>query len=150
MRTFIISCFIVLFASCNIYKEVQVKEVRDVRLSEFGSDGLKAEVDILVENPNSFKFKVTDSDLNVSINGTNIGKVKLGEKLTIDKSSTNLYTLHFKSDYDDLSPQFLQSLITLIFVNYAEFSAQGYVKGRAMLVSKKVKVDLKEKVNLRE
>ena len=62
-----------------------MKEVRDVRLSEFGSDGLKAEVDILVENPNSFKFKVTDSDLNVSINGTNIGKVKLGEKLTIEE-----------------------------------------------------------------
>lgn len=150
MKTYIIGCFILIFTSCNIYKEVEVKEVRDVRLTEFGTDGLKAEVDVLVENPNSFKLKVTDSDLDVSVNGTNVGKVKLGEKLIIDKSSTNLYTLHFKSDYDDLSPQFLQSLITLIFVNYAEFSAQGYVKGRALMVSKKVKVDLKEKVNLRE
>ncbi len=150
MKTYIIGCFILIFTSCNIYKEVEVKEVRDVRLTEFGSDGLKAEVDVVVENPNSFKLKVTDSDLDVSVNGTNVGKVKLGEKLIIDKSSTNLYTLHFKSDYDDLSPQFLQSLITLIFVNYAEFSAQGYVKGRALMVSKKVKVDLKEKVNLRE
>lgn len=150
MKTYIIGCFILIFTSCNVYKEIEVKEVRDVRLTEFGSDGLKAEVDVVVENPNSFKLKVTDSDLDVSVNGTNVGKVKLGEKLIIDKSSTNLYTLHFKSDYDDLSPQFLQSLITLIFVNYAEFSAQGYVKGRALMVSKKVKVDLKEKVNLRE
>jgi hypothetical protein len=121
-----------------------------VRLSEFGSDGLKAEVDVVVNNPNAFNVKVTDSDLDVAINGTDVGKVKLGETVILNKKSAGQYTLRFSADYDDLSPKFIQSLITLLFLNHAEFSASGFVKGRALFVAKKVKVDVKERVNLRE
>lgn len=151
MKRFLI--FILLgtaLSSCNLYKDVEVTQVGEIRFTEMGQEGVKAEVDLRIDNPNSFKVKLIDSDIDVWINGMEVGKVRLAEHLTLNKKSEEDVVLKLSSDYDELSPQFLQTALSLFFANSADFKAQGYVKGKALMVSKKVDVDVEDRVMLRE
>jgi LEA14-like dessication related protein len=138
-----------LLSSCGIYKDVEVVNVGDIRFTEMGQDGIKAEVDLRIDNPNAYKVKLTESDIDVWINDAEVGKVRLAEKLTLNKRSEEDVVLKLSSNYDELSPDFLQTALSLLFLNKARFKAKGYVKGKAFLVSKKVDVAVDDEVELR-
>jgi len=139
-----------LVTSCSIYKDVEVVEVRDVRMAELSQEGLGAEVDLMLQNPNGYKVKVTGSDLNVWVNGREAGKVRLLEPVTILPRSTASYTLKVHAPYDELAPGFLASLISLLFVDAVAFKAEGYVQGKALGITRKVNVSVNETVPLGE
>jgi LEA14-like dessication related protein len=107
-------------------------------------------VDLLLQNPNGYKVKVTESDLNVWVNGREAGKVRLLEPVTILPRSTANYTLKVHAPYEELAPGFITSLITLLFVDAIAFKAEGYVKGKALGVTRKVDVSVNETVPLGE
>src|SRR5690606_30035989 len=93
-------------ASCNLYKEVEVTTVGDLRITEMGKDGIFAEVPLTIHNPNSFRLKLVESDIDLMINRKAMGKVNLAEPLYITRKSTGDYVLKLRTDYENLSPDF--------------------------------------------
>jgi LEA14-like dessication related protein len=133
-----------------MYKEVEVVEVHNVRMSELDQRGLGAEVDLKLQNPNRYKIKVTESDLKVWINGREAGKVRLLEPITVLSNSTSNYTLKVHAPYEELAPGFLASLLSLLFTDEIVFKAEGHVKGKALGVIRKVDVSVNTTVPLGE
>jgi len=136
-------------SSCTLYQDVEVIKVGDIRLTEMGKEGVKAEIDLTLKNPNSFNVKLVNSDIDVWVNNSALGKVKLAENLTIKKKSEEGLVLKLESSYDDLSPDFLSTVLALVFARNAQFRAEGYIKGRAFLVGKKVDVQVDQEVKLK-
>lgn len=144
-----LSGLLLLLSSCSFYKEVEVSEVKNVKITRFDQDVVEAEITLELINPNWYAVTLTESFVDVYINGKEIGEVELKEKVKLPKKTTNLRTLVMVGDYEKMSSGFLDNLLTLLFANQAKFEAKGYMKGRALLITKKVEVDVQEFVDLR-
>jgi LEA14-like dessication related protein len=67
-------------SSCT-FKEVEFKKVESFKLLSTDSKGAVVELFILLKNPNKMAITVSDLDMNVMVNQTNIGKIKLEERI---------------------------------------------------------------------
>ena len=148
MRLLLIISSIITLASCNLYQDVELLDVADVRLSEFGMSGVGAELDLVINNPNNYAVNLTDTDVKVWINDMELGQVRLAEKLKLEKKQEGRYVMRVHSNKEDLSPMFLSGMLSLLFSAEAKFKAQGFVKGRGLIFAKKVEVDMEETILL--
>jgi len=146
-RWLIIVFFILLIApSCNVYKDVEVAEVKEVKIIRFDQDAVEAEVELVINNPNWYRVVLLESDVDVFINGKEVGKLQLKEKVILANKTSSTRTIIMTGDYDDMSSGFLDNLLTLLFANTAKFEVIGTMKGRALMISRKV--DVKEETEL--
>jgi LEA14-like dessication related protein len=130
-------------ASCNLYKEVEVVEVLDVKMGEWTEDAVYADVYLQLKNPNWYKVKLTESHVQLYLDGKEIGIVELGEKLEIPKQSVTTQTMHIKADYDAME-NVMGNVLSLLFKTKFVVEGKGYVKGRAFFVARKVPVEFKQ------
>jgi LEA14-like dessication related protein len=136
---------IALFSSCKMYQEVSVNEVIDVKVNEFGQNGIKAEVYIQISNPNWYKLSLTESHIELFFEGKSIGEVQLAEKLVLPKKSVTTQTLKIDANYESIEA-ILANVLQLLFKSEFVLEGKGYVKGKAMFIAKKVPVEFKQQL----
>jgi LEA14-like dessication related protein len=137
-----------LLNSCTLYKEVEVLEVQNVSIKEFSENLVEVEVELLIDNPNWYKIKIIESDLDLFLNGREIGTLQLGQKVVVPKKTRSVQKISIYTDYDELRENFLQNVLTLLFARTTEVQAKGYIKAKGLLVAKKIPVDIKEEIDL--
>lgn len=145
----VISCFLFL-SSCQIYQEIEVREVRDIRIIEVTPDGIEAEVDLKIYNPNNYKVTILNVDADLYINGKDIGDAEINERVTIDKKANLVYTIKIEGDFTDLAGGLLESLIGSIFAQTVNLRIDGTLKGRALLIGKSVYFEVDQDVKLQK
>ena len=151
MRITLFIAFLALTcSSCNIYKDIEVREVRDIRITKMSDKGIEAEVDIKVFNPNSYKVSIVSIDADLYVNDKDMGDAKLRRRVTIGKKSNEVHTVKIEGDYSDLSGGFLQTLIGGLFSQTMNLKIDGTMKGKALLIGKsfyfQVDQDVKMKI----
>jgi LEA14-like dessication related protein len=92
MKTIISTFFlglVVLLASCGTanVKEPEYRDIRDVRMLEFGVLTSTAGVDFIYYNPNNFGVQITEARGDVYIDNHYFGRFSLGEKVSVNKRS---------------------------------------------------------------
>lgn len=132
--------------SCGMYKEVEVLEVERFDVHEFSADIVSADVVLKVSNPNGYKIKLVDSDIDLKLNGSKMGKLHLREKLVLPRKDTTVQTLRVTADLAAMEGDFLSNTLSLLFKKTALIEADGYVKGRALFIGKKVPIDFEEEI----
>jgi len=135
--------FLFVLSSCNVYRDVQVNEVQEIIVGEISEEGMQVEVRMTIENPNWYNVVLKKSHVDVFLEGSKIGELVLNEKVTVPKKSTTTQVLVMDADYEKLQGIFGNILILLFKKEYI-LEAKGFVTGRGLIVTKKVKVDLKE------
>lgn len=142
--------FILIFGSCNIYKDVEVYEIKEVEVTRFDQDAVEAEVEIILNNPNWYRVTLVDSDVDVYMNGKKVGKLNLKEKVILPNKTVATRTIVMTGDYDEISGSFLENLLTLLFASTAKFEVIGTMNGRALMISRKVDIKEETEIDLRE
>lgn len=137
-------------SACSFYKEVEVSEVKDITVTRFDKDFVEAEVEVVINNPNWYRVLLTDSDIDVYLNGDKIGKIQLREQIVLPRKTLNTRTILMKGDYEAMQTSFLESILTVLFASSSKVKVEGYMKGRAFFVSRKVDVALEKDIDLRE
>lgn len=135
--------------SCFDYEEVQFRGVQNVSVLERGDNVIKLQIDVRVDNPNTFKIKVKKSTLDIYINGKYVGKTQLDEKIVLQKETEDVYPVVIKMNTKDLLKAAVGSLGGLL-KGEATVRLTGDVKGSVYGISRKVEVDVEEKVNLKD
>lgn len=138
-----------LLHSCSIYKEVEVKEVVDVKITEFSEQGIKADVYLSINNPNGYKISMTESHIVLVFEGKTLGEVVLEEPLVIPKKSMTTQVMKVNTAYGDLS-SLLGNILSIMFQSEFELQGRGYVKGKALFVARKVPVEFKQKLSRKD
>lgn len=142
-------CFLLMMGSCNLYKEVEVTELTEIKIGEVTEEGVQVEIFMEVKNPNGYSVSLTKSHVDVFLEGNRLGELVLAEKIKIPKNSTSTQVLKMDADYDKLQGV-LGNVLLLLFKKEFNFEAKGYVKGRALMIGKKVPVDFKETLTKEE
>jgi LEA14-like dessication related protein len=135
--------FLLFMASCISLKPVEFQGIESFQL--INMTDTTAEVDVLVKikNPNNYKLVIKKVDLDATLNKKLIGKINHSVKLTIPKNSEQPYTLRLNADL----AQIRRMLPSLIFTNAAQVNIKGDIKARALLIPKKIKLDVTQKVS---
>ena len=126
-----------LLSSCSVYKEVEVHEVPDVQLVEFGADGMDLTIWVDIENPNWYKVHLTETEIEVFLEGKSLGNITLNETLIVPKKSRSVQPMAIHSSISSLDA-LLGNIFTLLFKEKFEVVGRGYVKGRAFFIVRKV------------
>jgi LEA14-like dessication related protein len=145
----IIGFVFLLLQGCSVYKEVEVKEVLDVKILEFTNEGADCEVFVTVYNPNGYKITLTDSYVDLFFEGKPLGHVQLTDNIVIPKLSQTTVKMKCIADSENLQA-ILGNVLALLFKTEFVLEGKGYIKGKAMFISKKVPIDFSEKLSKKD
>jgi len=150
-RFLILSVGVIFLSSCFQIEDVEIKEIKSVKLLELSQDGLVVESEIRIKNPNRYDIEVVESDFNVKVNQRAIGDAQIISKLSIPGNSSEFHTLKLKSTPKDLTASAIPSLIAITAggADELDFEVDGFIVGKVWVFKKKVDVDHKGKVDLK-
>lgn len=133
----------ILFTSCVNYDQVEIKEIKEVKLISFSEKGLIVDSKVKISNPNIFDIKIVDSKLDVIVQGKPIGTTKIDGKLTLPSKSEDFHTLRLKSSFKDLGKNALANLIAITTnnSNRVDFKFEGYIVGKVFIIKRKVEIN---------
>ena len=127
---------------CISYKAVQIKEIKSVQPLNNNLSSGKMVVNLRVANPNNYSIKVKKYNLHAFVNNTDLGEIKVDEKIVLPKNSEQDYKLTFATDMNKI----IGLIPSLFLQGGGEAALKGSVRIKALFLSKKFSVDLKKKV----
>jgi LEA14-like dessication related protein len=139
----VVFLFISTFQSCTLYKDVEVKEVLNVNITEFSTDGVTGEVQISITNPNWYKVTLKQCHLDFMFEGKPLGCADLLNEVVIPKRTTSTQTFAIKATPDQMQA-IMGNAISLFFKSDYVLEGKGTVKGKALMFSKKFPIEFKE------
>jgi LEA14-like dessication related protein len=132
-----------LLNSCFTYKPVLIKEIKSVKAYNNDISTGKISVNLTVSNPNNYAIKFKKYNLHAFLNNTDLGEIKIDDKIVLSKKSEKDYTITFAPDVSKI----IGSLPSLYLKGSGEASLKGSVRVKALLLSKRFNVDLKKRVS---
>jgi LEA14-like dessication related protein len=148
MRVLAISGFLfLLVVSCSTFEEVRIGPATGIEINGFSGKQVSFKVMVNIENPNRQSFTLRTLDLDVSLNGTYIGKIKSVEKVNIPKRSGKVYTFPLSAELENLSLSVI-ALADLFLHRYIDVELKGMAKIYSGLMRKKIPINEQEKIKL--
>lgn len=132
---------------CIDVKPVKVGDIEGIKINEMTKTSVTLELMIPIENPNNFKFKITDVDLDISLNGTKLGKVREIKKITVPANSSEVHSFCVEVEFSKILAGSLDLLSTLM-KKKADLDLKGTIKAKAFMISKKIDINVSKPVDL--
>jgi LEA14-like dessication related protein len=142
--------FILSLSSCVSYEEVELKDIKSLKIIEFSGNNLKVETHLKILNPNSYSIKVIDSQFDVFIKNIKIGNAKIDSPIKFAAKSNDYQKVIISSTIEKDQLNSLTSIFAMAAFgkNEIAFKLDGYVKGKAMAFKKKIDIVHEGKVPL--
>lgn len=137
----------VLLSSCGTYKSVHIGDIGDVSFKGMVDNRISLELQVPISNPNGYKIKIKSMDLDVSINGNYLGKMKNSEVLIIPKKSDQIHNL----SVDIIMKNPLAGVATFYRLRKAsrfDMEIKGTIRVKALLKGKNIEVSEKQSISL--
>ena len=140
--------FIVLatcLTACFNLKEPQVKGVNNVKIIGVKDGEITMSFDVRIKNDNNIDLKVTKLDLDVTVNGTKLGKAILIDKLVIEKNQEKTYTVPINIKLDSEQGSLFTMLLGFMG-NTPKVEVNGSVSAKAYGITKTVPISYSPKL----
>lgn len=131
---------IIVISSCN-YQDIEIKDVKDVKLAKTNTKEINLNVLVEINNPNNYKIKISEYNFDIKINGQRFKLKDDNADIKIPKNFSSTIPVSIKMTKYGKGIFSLQSLFIfgkIIAKRSAEIEAQGFVKARIFLISKKI------------
>jgi LEA14-like dessication related protein len=139
--------FILSLSSCEV-DEISFVQLDDVKITKIEQKEVFLDVSVQLENPNSFDVKVKDSDLDLYLEGTFIGKARLDNAFTIKKGGTHTYDLNIVAEGENMNVKLLPIMMTAALSGQVKTELKGTITGKVAFISKTVPFNVTETVKL--
>lgn len=136
------------FLTSCVYKDVVIINLENVNVKKLSADGVVAEVFLRVKNPNKYSISIVDADLNIAVNGKELGKAAISEKIKLPKNSEMTHRITIESNFEKLGSGVIAALATVFLTNTIKLGVNGTITARALFVRKKIKVDFNQNVSI--
>ncbi|NBG65169.1 LEA type 2 family protein [Acidiluteibacter ferrifornacis] len=148
MIVFILATF---FTSCSGFEEVELSSIQSVKMAGMTGNKVDFVVNAEIYNPNSFGVSVVGADLNIQVEGIDLGSTSLGDSFKIDKKSKEVHEIQFSLNISKLPLSAIPKLLSLASSGRSDVKVKvdGNIKGRAFLITKKFPVAEEERVPLK-
>jgi LEA14-like dessication related protein len=137
-----------LFASCSFYKPVTFGTIQGVKLKGISAEGINFDVMIPVKNPNSYSITLVDYNFDVGIENSVAGNISSNQAITIPANSEEIQKFAVNAKIKDVFTG-LTAVYKIFAQPDTEIQFKGNAKVKAYLISKKIEIDQKQKVNIK-
>ncbi|MBI9055573.1 MAG: LEA type 2 family protein [Bacteroidales bacterium] len=136
-----------LLSACSVYKSVDIGGVDKVDFKGMVDNKISLQLKVPIKNPNAYKLKITDMDLDVTINGKYLGKMKTSSDIIIPKKSDEVQIfpvdVHVKNMLGTMS-----MFYKLRKMKNVEMQIVGTMKVKALMRSKTIDISEKQTISL--
>jgi len=101
-----------------------------------------------INNPNNYKISIVNSDLDLYLNETNLGKAEIDNKVVLPPNSNEIQHAFISTSLKNVASNSLPILLTLMNKKSFPIHVKGNIKAKAKGLSKSFPVDFKENANL--
>ena len=137
----------IVLSSCNAYKSVNIGYIENVNFKGMVDNRISLELQVPITNPNRYKIKIKSMDLDVTVNGNYLGKMKNSSEIVIPAKSDEVH--NFLVDiYVKNALASMASMYKLRKAKSIEMQIEGTIKVKALLNSKTIKVSEKQSVSI--
>ena len=137
----------IVLSSCNAYKTVDIGEVNKVDFKGMVDNKISFELKVPVKNPNGYKITIKSMDLDVSINGNYIGKMRNPGEIIIPAKSDEIQDFPV-----DIKVKNALASMALFYKmrneRVFEMEIVGTIKVKALLKTKTIEVSEKQSVSM--
>jgi len=147
LRCLILWVLAVGITSCQ-YNEVVVEDIRDFQIRKMEINRIFLGFKVKLKNPNSYQIKVSNTDLNCTINGRNMGNLRLDNKLLIPPGNDNYLTVNSSLTTKGAAGNVLSILLSSLISQSVEIHLTGDVQGGLFIFPKTIEIDHRERVDL--
>ncbi|MFH1322098.1 MAG: LEA type 2 family protein [Bacteroidota bacterium] len=137
----------VLITSCLSYEDVKITRVVSTDVKKFSSETVEVEVVLQINNPNNYKISITNSNLDVFLNNSEIGKATIKEKIVIPGKSNEVHRFTLKLKNMDLKAGTMPAILSAALGGGMRLTVKGYIKVKAKMISKKVPLKFSENIS---
>jgi LEA14-like dessication related protein len=135
-----------LLNSCE-FEEINFKGIEKFELLDQKDDEIKLKLMMRVENLNKFNIILKNSDLDLSLNDTYLGKATIDSPVKLKKKTEAAYPVVLNIKGKDVMKKTMGMMGTILN-GPVKFAAKGKVTGKAYGISKAMDVAFSEKLNL--
>ena len=136
----------VLITSCFSYEEVEITKIVSTEVKSFSSESVEVEIVLQINNPNNYKISITNSDLDLFLNGSEMGKAIIKEKIVIPKKSNEVHRFTIKLNNKDLAANTMPFILSAVLGRPMRLTVKGYIKAKAKMISKKIPIEFTENI----
>ena len=138
----------VVFFSCAEIKPVTIGGVENVKVKKLSTEGVDFTFTVNVKNPNNVGVTVFPTSFDATVNGIDVGRIKLAKRVRIKKNSEGSPEFHIVSDFTKVSMADIAKIVSMVASKSGNISLKGDVKVGKWYYKKKFPIDLKKSVNL--
>ncbi len=139
-----------VITSCGPWKEISVSTIEGVRLGKMDKDGIEAEIDVKINNPNNTGFTIYNSELEVKMNDVSLGRPHLKKKVKIKANSNETYTFAVSGKVEKIfsGGGGLFGLLAIAMNKSVNIKIKGDIKAGKFYYKRKFPIDDNQKVQL--
>jgi LEA14-like dessication related protein len=130
---------------CRVYRDVEFKGVRETRFTSFNAQGVSCEFDVELHNPNPYKITLMQSDIELFLEGTRLGKVQLPSSAVLNAEEDTRLKLTCTAEPSSI-PKLVGGAIGLVFKKDLVVEGKGTVTAKAFLITKTVPVQFTQRI----
>lgn len=149
---FLAFCSVILFCSsaCVSLKAPEFAGLDSYKFNKSNPKDIELQMNLKVKNPNKTNIKVKKYMLNVSVNGTSIGKAQSKGPVVLPKNSEGSYPFYLHTNLENIMAQVFPGLSAIISQKPIELKLDGYIKGGAYGVSKKFPISITRPLEMKQ
>lgn len=138
------------FFSCKDFKELSISGIEKPKVNKLSQEGIDAEFGMKIKNPNKMSIVVFPSELEGTVNGISVGKIKLKKKVRIKRNSDEVETFHISSDFSKRGFEDIANVIQIVSSGSAKLTLKGNLKAGKWFYRKKFPVEFTKVINLKQ
>jgi len=127
---------------------VMVGDVQEIKIKQINNGQLDLDLYLPVENSGNMNIKLSRMDLDLKLNGVELGKLTNSEKVIIYKNTDEIYKLPVEVEIKGLLVTTL-ALVSLAGKNVAEYQLTGDLRVKFLCIKKDFHIDEKGDLDLR-
>lgn len=132
-----------------IYEDLEVLSIEDFSDVKLGLDGMHANMEVDVFNPNPYAVTVIDADVELLVNGEVVGDVEVLESQVIRPKARATVALEVRTREGAFGRVLKNDLMNVLLGNQVTFLANGAVKGKAFGLKFSIPIHHEESMNLK-
>lgn len=126
--------------SCS-YSDVEVRDVRSVKIDKLDGKGITFTATLWIENPNNYPIKVTSTDADLYLSGKHAGSAKLLNRVTVPRDFKGEVEVDVRTDFDEGSLALLPVVISAGLKRKVNLRVEGNVKAKSFMIGRRFPFD---------
>lgn len=134
-----ISLLIILMSGCGKFENVAIHGIKNVKFRGMSNGRLLLNLTLDIENPNNRKITISKIEFNAWLKNRELGKLKNSNKIVLKGKSREELEVPVEIVLRTAADAF--KLMNLKGDILEQLTIEGFIKGRSMCISKKVKIE---------